>query len=138
MSAAEDHSSGNGSDAAVLLQQSPFPALRRLQVTETPSSVALSGTVASAGLKQLAVQIIAPALRGRQLVNQIDVNPDEPQLSDGNPASPEEMRLTPELRQWAQQQVTDEEILAGLREIREKGGLELRDFLDELERAASQ
>jgi hypothetical protein len=46
----------------------------------------------------------------------------------------EKTQLTPELRQWALQQFTEEEILAGLRELREEGGLELRDFLPELER----
>jgi hypothetical protein len=44
----------------------------------------------------------------------------------------EKARLTPELRQWALQLFTEEEILAGLRELREQGGLELRDFLPEL------
>jgi hypothetical protein len=42
--------------------------------------------------------------------------------------------LTPECREWAIQQFTEEEIVAGLRELREQGGLELRDFLPELEK----
>ena len=46
---------------------------------------------------------------------------------------PEEMCLTPELREWARQQFTEEEIVAALRELREKGGKELGDFLHELE-----
>jgi hypothetical protein len=38
--------------------------------------------------------------------------------------------------EWAQRQFSEEEIIAGLREIRETGGLELRDFIHELEQAA--
>jgi hypothetical protein len=49
---------------------------------------------------------------------------------------PEELRLSPELREWARQQFTEEEIVAGLQELREKGGLELEEFLHELEKAA--
>jgi hypothetical protein len=45
-------------------------------------------------------------------------------------------QLTPELREWVLQQTSEEEILEGLREIRATGGLEFRDFLDELEQAA--
>jgi hypothetical protein len=43
-------------------------------------------------------------------------------------------RLSPELLEWARRQFTEEEILVGLRELREKGGQELADFLPELER----
>jgi hypothetical protein len=42
-------------------------------------------------------------------------------------------RLTPELLEWTRQQFTEEEIVAALREMKEKGGLELREFIDELE-----
>jgi hypothetical protein len=42
-------------------------------------------------------------------------------------------RLTPELRAWLLQQSTEEEIVAGLRELREKGGLEFHEFVRELE-----
>lgn len=48
---------------------------------------------------------------------------------EGNGAS-----LTPEIREWALRQFTEEELADGLRELRERGGLELRDFLPELER----
>lgn len=46
---------------------------------------------------------------------------------------PADGKLPPELREWARQLFTDEEILAGLQEIRETGGLELKDFIHELE-----
>jgi hypothetical protein len=46
--------------------------------------------------------------------------------------------ISPEILQWARQQFTEEEIVAGLRELRETGGLELRDFLHELEEIANR
>jgi hypothetical protein len=44
---------------------------------------------------------------------------------------------TPEIMEWVRQQINEEDIVAGLHEIRETGGLELRDFIDELEKAAT-
>ena len=41
-------------------------------------------------------------------------------------------KLTPEELEWARGLDTEEEILAGIREIRETGGLELKDFIHEL------
>lgn len=48
------------------------------------------------------------------------------------------VRLTPELLEWARKQLNEEEILAGLREIRQTGGFELQDFIRELEQAAGK
>jgi hypothetical protein len=48
------------------------------------------------------------------------------------------VRLTPKLLEWARKQLNEEEIVAGLREIRQTGGLELQDFLHELEQAAGE
>jgi hypothetical protein len=42
-------------------------------------------------------------------------------------------KLPPELREWARQQFNEEEFLAGLREVEETGGVELKDFIRELE-----
>jgi len=42
--------------------------------------------------------------------------------------------LTPELLQWAREQINEEETIAGLCEIRQTGGLQLSDFIEELER----
>jgi hypothetical protein len=47
-------------------------------------------------------------------------------------------RLTSEEKEWLRQQLTEEEIVASLRELREKGGLELHDFLAELEEAVER
>jgi hypothetical protein len=48
----------------------------------------------------------------------------------------EPVKPTPELLEWARQQINEEEILRGYREIIGTGGLELRDFIAELETAA--
>ena len=47
--------------------------------------------------------------------------------------------MTPEILQWAREQpINEEQIAAELREMEETGGLELRDFIYELERATGQ
>jgi len=63
----------------------------------------------------------------------LDERPEE-----GPAEERERTRLTPELLEWARQQFTEEEIVAGLRELREKGGLELRDFLHGLEQIVAR
>lgn len=45
-------------------------------------------------------------------------------------------QVSPDVLEWARQQFSKEEVIADLREIRETGGLELRDFIHELEQAA--
>ncbi len=45
-------------------------------------------------------------------------------------------KLPPELMEWARQQFNEEEFLAGLREVEETGGVELKDFIQELEQEA--
>ena len=44
-----------------------------------------------------------------------------------------EGKLPPELLEWALQQINEEEIIAGLEEIQRTGGLQLSDFIHELE-----
>jgi hypothetical protein len=44
--------------------------------------------------------------------------------------------LTPDVVESAKRQLSEEEVVAGLREIRATGGLELSDFIHELEQAA--
>jgi hypothetical protein len=41
-----------------------------------------------------------------------------------------------ELIDWARKQVTEEEIIAGIVDIEQNGGFELREFIDELEQEA--
>lgn len=48
----------------------------------------------------------------------------------GGPSGP----LTPELLAWASQDLNEQEIVADLRAVREKGGYVLEDMLPELER----
>jgi hypothetical protein len=45
--------------------------------------------------------------------------------------------ITPELIEWVLSQTNEEEIVAGLREIEATGGLELHEFIHELEQGAS-
>jgi hypothetical protein len=45
--------------------------------------------------------------------------------------------LTPEILEWAMQNFNREEALAGYREVLETGGLQLRDFIQELEQLAA-
>jgi hypothetical protein len=40
--------------------------------------------------------------------------------------------IPPELREWARQQNTEDELLAGLKEIQEKGGIELGEVIGRL------
>jgi hypothetical protein len=47
-----------------------------------------------------------------------------------------EQVLSTEVLAWARQRFTEEEIVAGIHNIRETGGLELNEFLKELEQAA--
>lgn len=44
--------------------------------------------------------------------------------------------VTPEVLEWARRTFDEQEFLAGLREIERTGGLELKDFIQELEREA--
>jgi hypothetical protein len=53
-------------------------------------------------------------------------------LANGR-VDPQPTKYPPELLEWARSQFTEEELLAGLQEIRTTGGLELRDFIDEME-----
>lgn len=59
-------------------------------------------------------------------------NPARPSEANGFPF----VKVPPEVRAQALEQFSEEEIVAGLREVRETGGLELRDFIHELEEIA--
>jgi hypothetical protein len=48
----------------------------------------------------------------------------------------EAVKLSPPVLDWARQQFSEEDFAAGLRELRATGGLELGDFLHELEDTA--
>jgi osmotically-inducible protein OsmY len=53
------------------LRQSAHPALRRLLVEETETTVVISGRVSSYYLKQLAQEAIMPVRGCRDVVNQV-------------------------------------------------------------------
>jgi hypothetical protein len=58
--------------------------------------------------------------------------------SSSRPAGVPDGRLPPDLRDWERQHFDPEAFLAGLREVEETGGLELKDFIHELEQGASR
>jgi hypothetical protein len=60
--------------AIATLRKSPIPALRKLSVEETETSVTIRGTVSSYYLKQLAQETVMAVLEGRALSNQVTVN----------------------------------------------------------------
>lgn len=64
-------------------------------------------------------------------LQQLD-NSARPKETNGFPYE----KVPPEVRAWALEQFSEEEIVAGLREVRETGGLELSDFIHELEQIA--
>jgi hypothetical protein len=57
------------------------------------------------------------------------MNPDPSNPPDPFPREP----IPPELVEWARQTFDEEEFLAQLREIEATGGLQLEDFLPEIE-----
>ena len=46
-------------------------------------------------------------------------------------------KLDPDLLEWARSQINEEDILTQLREVQATGGLELKDFIHELEQEAT-
>jgi hypothetical protein len=56
--------------------------------------------------------------------------------SQAGVAQPPSPQISPDLMEWARGQFSEEEIAAGIDEIRQTGGVELRDFIHELEQAA--
>jgi len=59
--------------------------------------------------------------------------PSQPGATSTQGQAPRESRISSELREWLLQRFSEEEAVANLRELREKGGLELREFIEELE-----
>ncbi len=47
-------------------------------------------------------------------------------------------KLPPDLVEWARQTFNEAEFMAGVREIRESGGLQFEEFIGDLERAAGE
>jgi hypothetical protein len=67
--------------AGAALRQSPIPALRRLSVEETETTVLIQGRVSSYYHKQLAQETIMPHLGERELVNRVVVIRPEPAVA---------------------------------------------------------
>ena len=50
------------------------------------------------------------------------------------PQPPRTEPLSPDLLEWARQTFDEEEFMAGVREIRQTGGVRLEDFIGDIER----
>ena len=61
--------------AKKMLNESPFPALRELNVEQLGEHVLLKGRVSSFFLKQLAQETVRSATRGIEMVNDVAVGP---------------------------------------------------------------
>jgi hypothetical protein len=59
--------------AALALDRSPIPALRKLSLEESEAAIVISGRVTSYYLKQLAQEAVMPVLDGRELHNRVAV-----------------------------------------------------------------
>jgi len=68
------------------------------------------------------------------------LNPNTAEATEvaGPPVESPDFVMTPEFLEWARGQFSEEELAAGLRELEGGGGLELRDFIHELEQAARE
>jgi hypothetical protein len=58
------------------------------------------------------------------------------EIWDNLRTQPQSAPLPPELRDWAANQFSEEQIVEGVREIQRTGGVELKDFIHELNAAA--
>ena len=63
---------------------------------------------------------------------------NDPSDDGAPPGAPRPIKPTPEVIAMALQGIDEEEILAGIREIREGRGLRLEDFIGELEEIAQR
>src|SRR5207302_24839 len=59
------------------------------------------------------------------------------ELANGHPEPFPRTPLSAEFLEWARQQFTDEEIVAGIRDVQENGGMELHEFIHEIEAEAT-
>lgn len=70
------------------------------------------------------------------------LSPDDIEAAEKAALAPEywirPSKLPPEILNWARQNFNEEEILAGIREIEETGGLELKDIIHELEQEVNR
>jgi hypothetical protein len=60
--------------------------------------------------------------------------PNDPRTDNAN-SKPQ--KCPPDVLAWADRQFSDEEVMAGVREIQETGGLELKDFFHEVDQVLS-
>jgi hypothetical protein len=108
------------------------PVARELDNLSLRLATVLSGLQDSSARQDLLAQFDARVLGSLKEIEEKAVRPGT-SFPSSEPNELPSGKLTPELREWARQQFSEEEIVAGLQELRDKGGLELGDFLKELE-----
>ncbi len=129
----------NENEREALLRREALEAFRRLvSLLPEQQGVVLRLYCAGRTQKEIAGCLgVAPATVHRRLraarATLRELLPRDEELL----ASPD-AGLPPELREWALRQVGEEELAAGLRELREQGGLELRDFVHELDQIVAR
>jgi len=84
-----------------------------------------------------------PQAARQEVLGEFSAGALEPEKNDVDELPPDFVAIdpvtgkpTPELIEWARQQYTEEQNMASIREVMATGGLELKDFIRELEEAA--
>lgn len=89
-------------------------------------------------LKEFIMPILTCPTCGGSLARSECQCPSCGKLVDGSIKCLEPTPLTPELLEWAKQQFNEEETIAGIEEVKRTGGMELHEFIHELEAEAAQ
>ena len=111
--------------------------LARLTPAESPERLDLSAQALDVLVRRLAIILNDLGDANAQQSLLAFVNSQTLACLEEEKTRPQPMKLTPELLEWARSQINEEEIVAGLREFRTTGGLELSDFINELEQEAT-
>jgi hypothetical protein len=129
-----------GTAKAGELERIPLALQRKLQILSAELDLFL-GSSDSATRNEILANLCAEILRhlpslgataDQAIPNGTQKTTTETVVEQTTPAS----AIEHEILEWASQQFNEEETVAGMHEIRETGGLELSDFLKELEREA--
>jgi len=117
------------------MSQDFFEVLARHTPTDNPQRLDAAARVLSALSQQVALVLdsLEDASARQEILSRFNATVLATLADTDRPRSE---ALTPELLEWANGLFTDEEVIAGMNEIRQTGGLELKDFIQELEQEA--
>jgi hypothetical protein len=115
------------------MSQEFIEVLKRLAPDEPPDRLDRTARELQGMLERLTVVIesVGDAPGQQQILAEFNARALAALKNEGN--GPKPMKITPELREWALRTFNEEECVAGIKEIEATGGVELRDFIDELE-----